>query len=188
MFYRALYCFFFLQRNFSRNELESLFLLGKKRRKTCVTRKRKSSRLSLLGIHFSVIIFYHVYLYYSYNVYCPTKYRSLTYFKVPLISLTALTLLLRSLLRVLCTCITDNNLLPHTFNTTFVTNRQVHTYNTWNANNYRPYFCRRNIKQFTILHLGPKLWNSLPHNLTELTSYSSFKTSFKKYLIERALN
>ena len=77
-----------------------------------------------------------------------------------------------------------NNLLPHTFNTTFVTNRQVHTYNTWNANNYRPYFCRRNIKQFTILHLGQKLWTSLLHNLTELTSYSSFKTSLKKYLIE----
>ena len=96
MFYRALYCFLFLRRNFSRNESESLFLLGKKRRKTCVTRKRKSSRLSLLGIHFSVVIFYHVYLYYSYNVYCPTKYRSLTYFKVPLISLTALTLLMRS--------------------------------------------------------------------------------------------
>ena len=60
-----------------------------------------------------------------------------------------------------------NNLLPHTFNTTFVTNRQVHTYNTRNANNYRPYFCRTNIKQFTILHLGlylgSKLWNSLPH-------------------------
>ena len=60
-----------------------------------------------------------------------------------------------------------NNLLPYTFNTTFVTNRQVHTYNTRNANNYRPYFCRTNIKQFTILHLGlylgPKLWNSLPH-------------------------
>ena len=103
MFYRALYCFLFLRRNFSRNESESLFLLGKKRRKTCVTRKRKSSRLSLLGIHFSVIIFYHVYLYYSYNVYCPTKYRSLTYFKVPLISLTALTLLMRSLLPVLFT-------------------------------------------------------------------------------------
>ena len=60
-----------------------------------------------------------------------------------------------------------NNLLPHTFNTTFVTNRQVHTYSTRNANKYRPYFCRTNIKQFTILHLGlylgPKLWNSLPH-------------------------
>ena len=81
-----------------------------------------------------------------------------------------------------------NNLLPDTFNTTFVTNRQVHTYNTRNVDNYRPYFCRTNIKQFTILHLGPKLWISLPHNLTQLTRYSSFKTSLKKYLIERAVN
>ena len=45
-----------------------------------------------------------------------------------------------------------NNLLPHMFNTTFVTNRQVHTYDTRNANNYRPYFCRTNIKRFTILY------------------------------------
>ena len=81
-----------------------------------------------------------------------------------------------------------NNLLPHTFNTTVVTNHEVHTYNTRNANTYRPYFCRTNIKQFTILHLGPKVWNSLPHNLTELTSYSSFKTSLKIFLIKRAIN
>ena len=81
-----------------------------------------------------------------------------------------------------------NNLLPHTFNTTFVTNRQVHTYNTRKVNNYRPYFYRTNIKQFTILHLRSKLWNCLPHNLTELTSYSNFQTSLKKYLIERAIN
>ena len=81
-----------------------------------------------------------------------------------------------------------NNLLPHTFNTTFVTSREVHMYNTRNANTYRPYFCRTNIKQFTILHLGPKVWNSLTHNFTELTSYSGFKTSLKKFLIERAIN
>ena len=81
-----------------------------------------------------------------------------------------------------------NNLLPHTFNTTFVTNRQVHTYNTRNANNYRHDFCKTNIKQFTILQLGPKLWNSLPHNFTELTSQSSFKTLLKNYLIERAID
>ena len=81
-----------------------------------------------------------------------------------------------------------NNLLPHTFNITFVTNRHVHTYNTRNANNYRHDFCKTNIKQFTILHLGPKLWNSLPHNFTELTSQSSFQTSLKNYLIERAID
>ena len=39
-----------------------------------------------------------------------------------------------------------NNLLPRTFNTTFVTNHQVHTYNARDANDYRPYFCRKNSK------------------------------------------
>ena len=103
-------------------------------------------------------------------------------------SLTFLTLM-RSLLRVLCTHIIITSFLIRLTYTTFLTDRQVHTTcNTWNANNYQPYFCRTNIQQFTILHLGPKLWNSLPHNLTERTSYSSFKTSLKKYLIERAIN
>ena len=40
----------------------------------------------------------------------------------------------------------------------------------------------------TIVHLGPKLWNSVFHNLTQMTSQSSFKTSLKEYLIERAIN
>ena len=32
----------------------------------------------------------------------------------------------------------------------------------------------------TLLHQGPKLWNSPPYNLMQLTSFSSFKTSLKK--------
>ena len=81
-----------------------------------------------------------------------------------------------------------NNLLPNTFNTIFGTNHQVNTY-TGNANNCLLYFCRTNIKQFKILQLGgPKLWNSFPHNLVQLTSYSRFKTSFKEYLITRTIN
>ena len=75
-----------------------------------------------------------------------------------------------------------NNLLPNNFNTTFVTSYWVHIYNTWNANNYRPYFCWTNIKHLTILHLGPKQWNFLPHYLGQLTSYTSFKTSLKNTL------
>ena len=86
-----------------------------------------------------------------------------------------------------------NNLLPHTFNTALLLIAKythIILQPAWQAfdNNYRPYFCRTNIKQFTILHLRPKLSNSLPHNLTELTSYSSFKTSLKKYVIKRAIN
>ena len=45
---------------------QSRFFIRQLKEEQRVTRKRKSSRLSLLGIYFSVIIFYHVYLYYSY--------------------------------------------------------------------------------------------------------------------------
>ena len=68
----------------------------------------------------------------------------------------------------------------------------------WEAltlNNLREFFGQivyrspwQKIARTPMLHLGLKLWNSLPHNLTELTSYSSFKTSLKKYLIETAIN
>ena len=44
----------------------------------------------------------------------------------------------------------------------FVTNSQIHNYNTRSAANYRYHPCRTNIKQFTILYQGPKLWNTLP--------------------------
>ena len=34
---------------------------------------------------------------------------------------------------------------------------------------------RTNIKQFTILYQGPKLWNSLPHSIIESYNVRSFK-------------
>ena len=43
----------------------------------------------------------------------------------------------------------------------FTTHHQTHRYNTRNNRNYRTHYCKTNIKQFTIVHLGPKVWNSL---------------------------
>ena len=90
-------------------------------------------------------------------------------------SLTFLTLM-HSLLRVLCTHIIITSFLIRLKPPLLLIASTYINYNTRNGNNYRPYFCRTNIKKFTILHLGPKLGNSPPHNLTELTSYSTFKT------------
>ena len=59
-------------------------------------------------------------------------------------SLTFLTLI-RSLLRVLCTHIITSFPIRLLINTTFVTNRQVYTYNTRNANKCRPYFCQQTL-------------------------------------------
>ena len=81
-----------------------------------------------------------------------------------------------------------NHFLPNTFDNLFSTHQQIHTYNTRNAANYCSHYCRTNIKQFTILHQGLKVWNSLPRNLTLSSSYPSFKTSLKKFLLDRTLN
>ena len=48
------------------------------------------------------------------------------------------------------------------------------------ANNYHVHHCGTNLKKFTILYQGPKMWNSLP---VQITSLSSFR-NFKKKLLE----
>ena len=56
---------------------------------------------------------------------------------------------------------------------------QVHNYGTRTAGRYRSHSCRTNLKQFTILYQGPKIWNSLP---ISISSSSSFLTFTKKML------
>ena len=47
---------------------------------------------------------------------------------------------------------------------------QVHQYETRLASQYGPHFCRTNIKQFSILYRGPKIWKSLPISLSSSPS------------------
>ena len=56
----------------------------------------------------------------------------------------------------------QNQLLPPMFLNLFLTSSQVHNYGTRAANHYRSHSCRTNLKQFTILYQGPKIWNPLP--------------------------
>ena len=44
--------------------------------------------------------------------------------------------------------------------------------------------CRTNIKQFSILYRGPKIWNSLPILLISSPSIFVFKKNLKDYLID----
>ena len=44
-----------------------------------------------------------------------------------------------------------HNLLPSSFRDLFLSSNQVHQYETRLASQYRPHFCRTNIKQFSIL-------------------------------------
>ena len=68
-----------------------------------------------------------------------------------------------------------HNLLPNSFHDLFLSSNQVHQYETRLASQYRPHFCRTNIKQFSILYRGPKIWNSLPVSLISSPSISVFK-------------
>jgi hypothetical protein len=65
----------------------------------------------------------------------------------------------------------------------FITNNQVHNYNTRIAENYRPQACRTNLKQFTILFQGPKIWNALPSHIKDLSSLSTFKKHMIEFLL-----
>ena len=69
-------------------------------------------------------------------------------------------------------------LLPVRFRDLFLSSNQVYQYETRLASQYRPHFCRTNIKQFSILYRGPKIWNSLPVSL--ISSPSIFVFCFLK--------
>ena len=71
-----------------------------------------------------------------------------------------------------------NNLLSPLFRNLFMTNSQVHRYNTTAASNYRVHSCRRNIKKFTIFYQGPRI------SVTNLSSFSIFKNKVLKFLLK----
>ena len=77
-----------------------------------------------------------------------------------------------------------NNLLPPLFFNLFFTNSQIHGYSTRTANNYHVHHCRTNLKKFTILYQGPKIWNSLPVTITSLSSFPTFKKILLEFLVK----
>ena len=77
-----------------------------------------------------------------------------------------------------------NNLLSPHFHNLFMTNSQVHRYDTRTASNYRVHSCRTNIKKFTILYQGPRIWNCLPASVTNLSSFSIFKNKVLEFFFE----
>ena len=77
-----------------------------------------------------------------------------------------------------------NDLLPPLFLNLFMTNSQIHRYDTGTASNYRVNFCRTNIKKFTILYQGPKIWNCLPVSITSLSSFRIFKKKLLEFILK----
>ena len=76
-----------------------------------------------------------------------------------------------------------NHLLPSSFHMIFTTGSQMHINNTRHAADYRTHACRTNIKQFTILFQGPKLWNSLPKNIINQVTPRCFRNRMLEHLL-----
>ena len=76
-----------------------------------------------------------------------------------------------------------HNFLPVSFQCFFTTGEQFHHYNTRTASQYRSHFCRTNVKNFSILYQGPKVWNSLPDTIVSSSSISINKKKRLKKLI-----
>ena len=76
-----------------------------------------------------------------------------------------------------------NHFLPPSFHNLFVTSDEIHSYNTRNASSYRPHACKTNVKQFTVVFQGPKIWNSLPDDIRNADLYSCFRNRMLNYLL-----
>ena len=73
--------------------------------------------------------------------------------------------------------------LPEIFTNYFLTNKDVHNYNTRNALMLHKNCNRTNYKKRTLAIKGIDLWNNLPVHQKQIRSYSIFKTTIKKYFL-----
>ena len=75
--------------------------------------------------------------------------------------------------------------VPSSFLRLITRSSDFHEYHTRSASNYRPHFFGTNIKQFTILFQGPKVWNAWPIGITSSTSLQSFQKKILTFLLNQ---
>ena len=75
------------------------------------------------------------------------------------------------------------NLLPSYFNSMFMCNWQIHSYNTRTSDNFHLYNPRTTLSSRSIRHRGPDTWHSLTIEVKQCSLLSSFKKKLKNQLI-----
>ena len=80
-----------------------------------------------------------------------------------------------------------NNLFPPLLLNLLVTNSQIYCYGTTTASNYCTHLSCKNLKQFTVFHLGPKIWNSLSVSVTHLSNLFSSEMKMKEFFTSKHL-
>ena len=74
-----------------------------------------------------------------------------------------------------------NGQLPDTYN--FITNADVHSYDTRRKNDIRKDKHRTKCRANTVRFLGPTLWNQLPQVVKNISSFSLFKKRIKHFIL-----
>lgn len=80
-----------------------------------------------------------------------------------------------------------NKLLPQYFylNKYFTNLNEMHNYNTRKSEKiYLPY-ASTNYRLFTIKYFGPRIWNSIPDDITDLDKLFIYKKILKNYLLSK---
>ena len=72
--------------------------------------------------------------------------------------------------------------LPAFFNNFFITNDNLHSYNTRSVRQIHIEFNRTNYGKFSMRYRGAIVWNSLPSEIRKINSYNLFKKSLKLYV------
>ena len=73
--------------------------------------------------------------------------------------------------------------LPEIFTDYFVTNKDIHNYNTRNAALLHKKFSRTNYNKHTLANKGTDVWSNLPSQYKEIRSFPIFKATMKKYFL-----
>ena len=73
--------------------------------------------------------------------------------------------------------------LPEIFTEYFVTNKDIHNYNTRNASLLHKKCSRTNYIKRTLANKGIDVWNNIPSQYKEISSLLTFKTTMKKYFL-----
>ena len=77
--------------------------------------------------------------------------------------------------------------LPEIFTDYFVTNKDIHNYNTRNAALLHKKFNRTNYNKHTLANKRTDVWNNLPSQYKEIRSFPIFKATMKKYFLHQSL-
>ena len=81
----------------------------------------------------------------------------------------------------------NNHELPCIFDSMFLKNQHFHSYPTRQSGSFHLPRTRTLFANHIFTFTGPKLWNAMPQNLTQLKSVHTFKRNFKRKLLENII-